>query len=202
MLTHLHIRNYALISHLDIDFHEGFSVMTGETGAGKSTMMRLMLALLSPQKGEVVMYSEKASVHASPQTRCNIVYVPQGNTLMSGTIRENLLLGDPAATEEDLKDVLHLAAADFVFDLPDGMDSLCGEKGAGLSEGQAQRICIARSLLRKGGVLLLDEPTAALDPQTEEILLKRLMESAGGRTLIIVTHREAAVSVCGNVVRL
>jgi ABC-type bacteriocin/lantibiotic exporter with double-glycine peptidase domain len=192
-----------VLSAFSCDFAPGTATaLVGETGAGKSTMMRLMLALLSPQKGEVVMYSEKASVHASPQTRCNIVYVPQGNTLMSGTIRENLLLGDPAATEEDLKNALNLAAADFVFDLPDGMDSLCGEKGAGLSEGQAQRICIARSLLRKGGILLLDEPTAALDPQTEEILLKRLMESAGGRTLIIVTHREAAVSVCGNVVRL
>lgn len=192
-----------VLSAFSCDFAPGTATaLVGETGAGKSTMMRLMLALLSPQKGSVSLYSEKASVHASPQTRCNIVYVPQGNTLMSGTIRENLLLGDPAATEEDLKDVLHLAAADFVFDLPDGMDALCGEKGAGLSEGQAQRICIARSLLRKGGVLLLDEPTAALDPQTEEILLKRLMDSSCGRTLIIVTHREAAVSVCGNVVRL
>ena len=126
-----------------------------------------------------------------------VVDTEAGTVTIDGTLG-----GKTTATEEDLKDVLHLAAADFVFDLPDGMDSLCGEKGAGLSEGQAQRICIARSLLRKGGVLLLDEPTAALDPQTEEILLKRLMESAGGGTLIIVTHREAAVSVCGNVVRL
>ena len=188
------------------DFAPGSTTaLTGETGVGKSTLMRLMLALLTPQKGTVSLYSSDPAsgyVPASPQTRCNIVYVPQGNTLMSGTIRENLLLGDPHATDAQLLETLHTAAAEFVSELPDGLDTLCGEKGAGLSEGQAQRICIARSLLRKGGILLLDEPTASLDPQTEETLLRRLSESAAGRTLIIVTHREAAASLCGNVVKL
>ena len=188
------------------DFAPGSTTaLTGETGVGKSTLMRLMLALLTPQKGTVSLYSSDPAsgyVPASPQTRCNIVYVPQGNTLMSGTIRENLLLGDPHATDAQLLEVLYTAAAEFVSELPDGLDTLCGEKGAGLSEGQAQRICIARSLLRKGGILLLDEPTASLDPQTEETLLRRLSESAAGRTLIIVTHREAAASLCGNVVKL
>ena len=167
--------------------------------------MRLMLALLTPDKGTVSLYSEtpvSKSASASPQTRCNIVYVPQGNTLMSGTIRENLLLGDPSATDRQLHEALHTAAADFVLELPEGLETMCGEKGAGLSEGQAQRICIARSLLRRGGVLLLDEPTASLDPQTEETLLRRLSKSAAGRTVIIVTHREAAASLCGNVVKL
>lgn len=185
------------------DFIPGSTTaLMGETGAGKSTLMRLMLSLLRPDKGEIMLYSASGSVMASPLTRCNIVYVPQGNTLMSGTIRENLLLGDPQATEDRLKEVLHIAAADFVLELPEGLDSVCGEKGAGLSEGQAQRICIARSLLRKGGVLLLDEPTASLDQQTEEILLRRLSRSAQGRTLIIVTHREAAVSLCEKVIKL
>lgn len=185
------------------DFIPGSTTaLMGETGAGKSTLMRLMLSLLRPDKGEITLYSGSDSVIASPLTRCNIVYVPQGNTLMSGTIRENLLLGDPQATEDRLKEVLHIAAADFVLDLPEGLDSVCGEKGAGLSEGQAQRICIARSLLRNGGVLLLDEPTASLDQQTEEILLRRLSHSAQGRTLIIVTHREAAVSLCEKVIKL
>ena len=187
---------------LSHDFRPGTATaVVGETGAGKSTMMRLMLALLTPDKGSVTLYSDQ-EVPASPQTRCNIVYVPQGNTLMSGTIRDNLLLGDPSATDDQLREVLHIAAADYVFELPEGLDTLCGEKGAGLSEGQAQRICIARSLLRKGGILLLDEPTASLDPQTEEILLRRLSESAAGRTLIIVTHREAAAALCRNIVRL
>lgn len=184
------------------DFRPGTATaVVGETGAGKSTMMRLMLALLTPDKGRVTLYSDQ-EVPASPQTRCNIVYVPQGNTLMSGSIRDNLLLGDPSASDEELWNVLHLAAADFVSELPEGLDTMCGEKGAGLSEGQAQRVCIARSLLRKGAVLLLDEPTASLDPQTEETLLRRLSDSAAGRTLILVTHREAAASLCDEVVRL
>lgn len=204
------------------DFQPGTATaLVGETGVGKSTMMRLMLALLTPDKGSVTLYSTSSgpaaisssapvpgpevpatSAPASPRTRCNIVYVPQGNTLMSGTIRENLLLGDPEASDEDLWRVLHTAAADFVSELPDGLDTLCGEKGAGLSEGQAQRICIARSLLRKGGILLLDEPTASLDPQTEETLLSRLAETAAGRTIILVTHREAAASLCQTTLRL
>ena len=187
---------------LSHDFRPGTATaVVGETGAGKSTMMRLMLALLTPDKGKVTLYSGK-EVPASPQTRCNIVYVPQGNTLMSGSIRDNLLLGDPSASDEELWNVLHLAAADFVSELPEGLDTICGEKGAGLSEGQAQRVCIARSLLRKGAVLLLDEPTASLDPQTEETLLRRLSDSAAGRTLILVTHRETAASLCDEVVRL
>lgn len=196
-----------IISDFTHDFMPGTTTaLLGETGAGKSTLMRLMLGLLSPDGGEVVIYGSEASgavagvpassVVASAATRCNIVYVPQGNTLMSGTIRENLLLGDPDATDDMLAHVLYLAAADFVKDLPEGLDTLCGEKGSGLSEGQAQRICIARSLLRKGGLLLLDEPTSALDTETEELLLTRLTSNLGGRTMIIVTHRTATASLC------
>lgn len=196
-----------VLKNFSHDFKPGSTTaLTGETGVGKSTMMRLMLALLTPEKGKVSLYSGGASavqrVPASPQTRCNIVFVPQGNTLMSGTIRENLLLGDPSASDEKLRDVLHLAVADFVYDLPDGLDTVCGEKGTGLSEGQAQRIAIARSLLRKGGVLLLDEPTASLDPQTEELLLHRLSDNQNGRTMIIVTHREKAAALCTDIIRI
>ena len=181
------------------DFRPGSTTaLLGETGAGKSTMMRLILALLSPDKGNILMYNDKESVPVSPQTRCNIVYVPQGNTLMSGTIRENLLLGDPAATDEELREALFTASAEFVDELPDGLDTMCGERGTGLSEGQAQRIAIARALLRKGGILLLDEPTSALDPQTEKTLISRMISRLDGRTMIIVTHREAAAEICGN----
>lgn len=185
------------------DFKPGtMTALMGETGAGKSTLMRLMLALLSPDKGKVVMYDNSMQTEVSSRTRCNIIYVPQGNTLMSGTVRENLLLGDPEADDSALYEALHIAAADFVHDLPEGMDTMCGEKGAGLSEGQAQRIAIARSLLRKGGLLLMDEPTASLDSETEQILLERLGNNLDGRTLVIVTHRDAAVSLCNAVVRL
>ena len=121
---------------------------------------------------------------------------------MSGTIRENLLLGNPAASDAMLDDVMHLAAADFVKSLPDGLDTRCGEKGSGLSEGQAQRIAIARALLREGGILLLDEPTASLDPETERVLLSRLTSHADGRTILIITHREAALEMCTSIVRL
>ena len=195
--------NRKILDSCNHDFKPGSTTaLIGETGAGKSTMMRLMLALLEPDMGEVVIYNENASVKASPQTRCNIVYVPQGNTLMSGTIRENLLLGDPSATDGQLKEVLYLAAADFVSSLPDGLDTLCGERGSGLSEGQAQRIAIARALLRKGGVLLLDEPTSALDTQTEETLIQRLTSHLAGRTMIIVTHRDATAALCQNVLKI
>lgn len=191
-----------IISGFTHDFIPGTTTaLLGETGAGKSTLMRLMLGLLSPDRGDVVLYGS-ASVPASAATRCNIVYVPQGNTLMSGTIRENLLLGDPDASDEMLADALYLAAADFVADLPDGLDTLCGEKGSGLSEGQAQRICIARSLLRKGGLLLLDEPTSALDTETEELLLTRLTSNLGGRTMIIVTHRTATADLCNSKLKI
>lgn len=192
-----------IINGRTCDFKPGSTTaLIGETGAGKSTMMRLMLALLSPDQGKVIMYNDEMEMNVSPQTRCNIVYVPQGNTLMSGTIRENLLLGDPSATDEQLDEVLFLAAADFVKELPDGLETLCGERGSGLSEGQAQRIAIARSLLRKGGILLLDEPTSALDTHTEETLIKRLTTHLDGRTMIIVTHREATAALCQSILKL
>lgn len=195
--------NRIILKDFTYDFKPGtITALMGETGAGKSTLMRLMLALLRPDSGKVCMYDESLLAEVSSRTRCNIIYVPQGNTLMSGTIRENLLLGDPEADEDMMREVLHIAAADFVHDLPEGMDTMCGEKGTGLSEGQAQRIAIARSLLRKGGLLLLDEPTASLDSETEQTLLERLGMNLNGRTLIIVTHRDAAVALCNDVVRL
>ena len=192
-----------IICGLSHDFKPGtVTALVGETGAGKSTVMRLILGLLRPDTGAVSLYDGHMEAEASPRTRCNIVYVPQGNTLMSGTIRENLFLGDPKASEEQLRQALYLAAADFVYELPEGLDTICGEGGAGVSEGQAQRIAIARSLLKKGGVLLLDEPTASLDPQTEKLMLDRLKEGMTGRTMIIVTHREAAMALCDDVLSI
>lgn len=185
------------------DFRPGsLTAVIGETGVGKSTLMRLLLALLLPDKGKIVFYDTDREAVASPLTRCNIVYVPQGNTLLNGTIRDNLLLGNPDATEEELHRVLHLSVADFVHELPDGLDTPCGELGAGLSEGQAQRISIARGLLRPGGILLLDEPTSSLDGETERTLLRRLAEQVRDKTLILVTHKETASRFCTDTVTL
>lgn len=194
-----------IISHLSHDFRPGSTTaILGETGAGKTTLIRLILALLRPTSGSIELYSTNGSSHlASPLTRCNMVYVPQGNTLFSGTIRDNLLLGNPMATEEEIKWALHCACADFVLSRQDGLDSLCGEMGTGMSEGQAQRISIARALLRRGNILLLDEATSALDLETERLLLKNLVETLDGKqTVIFITHRPAIVDYCDEVLKL
>ena len=139
---------------------------------------------------------------ASPSTRCNLVYVPQGNTLFSGTVRENLMMGNPDATDAQMRAALHTAAADFVLDLPAGLDTQCFEAGAGLSEGQAQRIAIARALLRPGSILLLDEFSSALDAETESTLLERLTSELPSHTMIFITHRDRIIVFCDSVLRL
>lgn len=185
------------------DFRPGsLTAIVGETGVGKSTLIKLILALVQPKEGNIVIYNEQEEVTASPQTRCNLSYVPQGNTLFSGTIRDNLLIGNPNATEEDMRSALHTAVADFVFSLPGGLDTACGEQGTGLSEGQAQRIAIARGLLRPGNILLLDEPSSALDGETEKELLRRLAKEVTGRTVVLITHRERIAGLCSKVVRM
>lgn len=193
----------AILSHFSCDFPKGSTTaILGETGAGKTTLIRLVLALLKPTEGQVEMYDGSRTETVSPRTRCNLVYVPQGNTLFSGTIRDNLLLGNPDATEADMREALETACAGFVMDRPDGLDAICGELGAGLSEGQAQRIAIARALLRKGSVLLLDEATSALDMHTEQELLKNLSNREAGQTIICVTHRPAVISYCTQVIEM
>ena len=192
-----------VLSHFSCDFPKGTTTaILGETGAGKTTLIRLILALLKPSEGKIEMYDGNKVVGISPRTRNNLVYVPQGNTLFSGTIRENLLLGNPDATEAEMREALNTACAGFVMDRPDGLDAVCGELGAGLSEGQAQRIAIARALLRKGSVLLLDEATSALDMQTEQELLKNLSTREAGQTIICVTHRPAVVAYCSQVLEM
>ncbi len=200
--------NRQILSDLSLDCppHTATAIL-GETGAGKTTLLRLILALLQPARGTIEMYANDGThLNVSARTRCNIVYVPQGNTLFSGTLRWNLQLGKPDATESEMWHTLSLACADFVESLPAGLDTVIGEGGAGLSEGQAQRIAIARALLRQGSMLLLDEATSALDAATEEKLLNNLIDhgrhQANKPTLIFITHRPAVVKHCSQVVTL
>lgn len=198
--------NRPVFQHFSCRFPAGScTAVVGETGRGKTTLIRLLLALASPQEGEILLTADKpqpATVPVSPQTRSNFVYVPQGNTLFSGTIRDNLLMGNPEATEGAMRQALLTATADFVFSLERGIDTPLNELGGGLSEGQAQRIAIARALLRPGHILLLDEATSALDPRTEQQLISNLRKECTGKTFIFVTHHPAVAEACTNVIRL
>ena len=185
-----------VIENLSFDFKPGScTAILGETGAGKTTIVRMLLALLKPGKGRVTIYNRHGECTVSPLTRCNFVYVPQGNTLMSGTIRDNLLMADPNATDHDMMEALHTACADFVAELPEGLYTIIDEKGGGLSEGQSQRITIARALLRKRSIMLFDEATSALDPETEKMLLTNILKNEE-QTIIFITHRMAVLEYC------
>lgn len=185
-----------VISHLSFDFRPGScTAILGETGAGKTTLVRMLLALMSPQQGNITIYNADEELRLSPLMRCNFVYVPQGNTLMSGTIRDNLRLGKRDATEEEMCEALRKSCADFVLTLPNGLDTRCGEQGGGLSEGQAQRIAIARALLRNRQIMVFDEATSALDGDTECRLLRNILAD-NEHTVIFITHRPAVLEYC------
>lgn len=193
-----------VLHDISFDFKPGTcTAILGETGAGKTTLIRVILGLMMPKGGKAEIYQGVASPSAigkrvaelSPLTRCNLAYVPQGNTLLSGTVRDNLRLGKLSATDEEMEEALRLSCAEFLFDTSAGLDTMCGEQGSGLSEGQAQRIAIARALLHDCPVLLLDEATSALDPDTERQLLSNIL-SDKRRTVIFITHRLAVKDYC------
>ena len=179
-----------ILSHFTHEFVAGAkTAIMGETGVGKTTLFRLILGFIEPTEGKVEVDGE-------------LCFVPQGNTLMSGTIRYNLQLAKPSATDDELRQVLHTACADFVFDLPEDIDTELGERGSGLSEGQAQRIAIARGLLHGGDILLLDEISSSLDEPTERELYHRLFTAYPQKTMLFITHRKAVSELCDNMVLL
>ena len=192
-----------ILSDFTHDFKPGTkTALMGETGIGKTTLFRLMLGFISPQSGTINLYGKDESIPAGSTTRPDFVFVPQGNTLMSGTIRFNLQVANPEASDQELIGALHTACADFVQELPDGLDTFLGERGTGLSEGQAQRIAIARGLLRPGSILLLDEISSSLDAPTEAELYTRLFKAYPTKTMIFITHRQAVTTLCDETLSL
>ena len=186
-----------VMSNFSHDFRPGTkTAILGTTGAGKTTLFRLILNFIQPDSGEVTFYGNGFNHAADKSMRKNVVFVPQGNTLISGTIRNNLLMAKPDASDEELHTALHTSCADFVFDLPQGIDTVLSEHGGGLSEGQAQRIAIARGLLRPGAVFLLDEISSALDEDTERELFSRLFAARPSTTILLITHRKKVASLC------
>lgn len=192
-----------ILHHFCHDFKPASkTALMGPTGIGKTTLFRLMLSLIKLDEGSITIYHHQGESKISEYTRQHFVFVPQGNTLLSGTIRYNLLLAKPDVSDEELRDVLHTAVADFVYQLPEGIDTELGEHGSGLSEGQSQRIAIARGLLRPGSVLLLDEISASLDEQTEQLLYQRLFTKYPQKTMIFITHRPKVSELCDEVLNL
>ena len=186
-----------VMSNFSHDFRPGTkTAILGTTGAGKTTLFRLILNFIQPDSGEVTFYGNGFNHAADKSMRKNVVFVPQGNTLISGTIRNNLLMAKPDASDEELHTALHTSCADFVFDLPQGIDTVLSEHGGGLSEGQAQRIAIARGLLRPGAVFLLDEISSALDEDTERELFSRLFAARPSTTILLITHRKKVAALC------
>ncbi len=174
-----------------------FAVITGSSGTGKSTLMKLMLGVYKPTTGAISLKGpDGLCIPLNRSTRRMFAYVPQGNLLLSGTLRENLTIVKPDATEDEISTAVYVSAMDeYLPGLAQGLDTPLGESGAGLSEGQAQRLAIARAVLSGAPVLLLDECTSALDEGTEQRVLERL-KALSDRTCIVVTHRPAAVALC------
>ncbi len=209
--VHVNDVTFGYDERVNVYEHSNLEVVSGEmvalmaeSGGGKTTLIRLLLGMLEPDSGKVTLQSgsgEEFSVNSD--LRKFFAYVPQGNTMFSGTIAENMRMVNEEATDEDVINALKTACAwDFVEHLPEGINSKLGERGRGLSEGQAQRISIARALLRNAPILLLDEATSALDRETEERVLNNIMSSHPDRLIILSTHRPAALKLCNRIYKI
>ena len=192
-----------VLKDISLEIKKGdYTAFTGQSGCGKSTVIKLLMCIYRPDSGSCFIRTKDSSIEElSPKWHRMFAYVPQGNKLMSGTIREAVSFADRSQKEDDEKimQALKIACADdFVLALDDGVDTLLGERGTGLSEGQTQRIAIARAIFSDSPVLILDEATSALDVATEKQLLENLRKMTN-KTVIIVTHRPAAFAICDRV---
>lgn len=204
-LNFSYVENTDVITESQFVAHPGEIVaLVGPSGEGKTTMIRLILGLVCPQSGEAVIRSSNGiEVPMNAETRHLFAYVPQGNTILSGTIAENMRMVKEDATDEDIIEALKIACAwEFIEKVPDTIHAKIGEKGRGFSEGQAQRIAIARAVLRDAPILLLDEATSALDVTTERKVLKNIIHQKPNKTCIVTTHRPSVLSLCQRVYRV
>ncbi|MCX7708890.1 MAG: ABC transporter ATP-binding protein/permease [Clostridia bacterium] len=198
-------REKQILSDVSLTVNPGEIVaLIGASGEGKTTLIRMLLSLLQPADGKIYLTGKSNRLRpVSADTRIFFSYVPQGNTLFSGTIAENLRIGCPNASEEELIDSAKVACAwEFIQSLPEGLNTMIGEGGLGLSEGQAQRLSIARAILKKAPILLLDEATSALDHQTEQAVLENIRQLRPARTCIAITHRITVFDICDHIYRL
>ena len=193
-----------VFSEVDLTVAPGeFAAFVGPSGGGKTTLLRLLLGLVKPQSGKATLSAKGKAAEISSATRRIFTYVPQEKAMFSGTVAEMLRLFSPEATDEEINAALKAACAyDFVAALPEGINTPLGERGAGFSEGQNQRLAIARAVLRKAPVLLLDEATSALDLETERRVLENITALCRGKTLIVMTHRESVLPLCDSVYRI
>lgn len=203
-LSHIHLSgvtfaydDIVVFDNADVNINKGeLTLISGISGIGKSTMIKMLMGVLKPQIGQIsACLDDGTEISVSASTRSLFAYVPQGNLLMSGTIRENMLLAKPDATDAQILDALNSASAKFFHELPDGLNTLLGERGSGLSEGQIQRLAIARAILCDAPILLLDEATSALDEETEREVLENIMKLPD-RTCVCISHRNAARAIC------
>lgn len=190
-----------VLEGMEAAFEQGMpTAVLGASGKGKTTLIRLMLALFTPESGQITLWDEKGGHELTAAHRANIAYVPQGNSLFTGTVRENLSLNKSDLTDDEIKKALYLSCAEFVYDLPEGLETHLGESGYGLSEGQAQRIALARALVKPRKIWLFDEVTSALDKQTAKKMTERLMEEGKDNIMVFVTHDWKLAEMCAKTI--
>jgi len=193
-----------VLENANLEIKKGdFAVISGISGIGKSTLLKLLLGVINPTDGQIsIQFNDGKTRIADKSTRPLFSYVPQGNLLLSGTLRDAITICKPDATDEEIDFALAVSCADkFIKDFPMGLETMVGEKGFGLSEGQVQRLAVARAILSGEPIILLDEATSALDEETEKELLQNI-KNLKDKTCIIISHKRAAYDICNKEIRI